>query len=192
MLPTDGSEQGYLDGTSCTSPDHWQRGEQPVHGLCERHVASQAAGSPRALTSTPHCSDGWTLYEDLMGTEGSPSCIQYFPSGLPWNAALTACSSLPNSIDPHLLTVAYSGKPTPTGLDLLSVCARLSGGAPAWLGAYHSWSLNNLGQGWSWIDGTSSTNLNCGNGRDACDDWSCSQSGNCEPKCVHHLVCFLS
>ena len=118
--------------------------------MCEREI------------STALCPPGWTYYKDA-GSEGKDSCLYVSASTLSnWNTASTSCS--PGS---HLLTVVSSGT---TGGILPFATALFSSGV--FVGCSQSSTATQRAMGWSWVDGTSANNLNCGAGGNGCGIWN--------------------
>lgn len=114
------------------------------------------------------CWNGWSYYTDTSGTEGRDSCYRGIAATPPtWTVAQSICP-----IRSHLLTSASTSEST--GL----IAHHLT--------SIYSWHLVGCSQsptatlkttGWSWVDGTPSTNLNCGSS--GCGVWQ-----NIEPKYV--------
>jgi hypothetical protein len=76
-------------------------------------------------------------------------------------------------------TQTFEPRMDPSALDLLSTAYQLAATANqwVWLGASRNLSSPSMFQGWAWVDGTNSSNLNCGG--PGCGPWT----GN-EPKYV--------
>ena len=76
-------------------------------------------------------------------------------------------------------TQTFDPRMDPSALDLLSTAYQLAATANqwVWLGASRNLSSPSMFQGWAWVDGTNSSNLNCGG--PGCGPWT----GN-EPKYV--------
>ena len=119
------------------------------------------------------CPSGWTLYLDVSGVEGGDACLSPYTNGgstvgVTWTVANASCAALGS--DTHLLTFAYAGVVNPaTGTDVLSVALRAVGTPSIWVGAVRDTLSVTPTSGWSWTDGTSAANLNCGVG---CDAWA--------------------
>ena len=113
------------------------------------------------------CPSGWTLYTD-SGTEGRDSCL--FVSGTAqssWAAAATACPA-----KSHLLTIAGSSKTS----GLAATAFAMSTTTNKWAGCSQSSTAASRGSGWSWMDGTPSTNLNCNSaGAAGCNLWTAGE-----------------
>ena len=123
--------------------------------ICETEVSSK-------------CPFGWAFYLD-DGSEGYDSCLQLSTYVVTtWAQAAAGCPS-----GSHLLTV--KGASSTSGL--LPFAASLFNGGYFFIGCSQSASATSRGQGWSWVDSTDASNLNCGIGANGCALW---KSG--EPK----------
>jgi hypothetical protein len=123
------------------------------------------------------CGCGWSHYSDFRHTEGHDSCVMFFPaisgSTNPWQDSKTACENHGG----HLLTFASGKMGLPAfAADLIPVDAH-----GAFVGCTQMAAASNIARDWSWIDGTDTTNLNCGpeGGFSGCGVWSLG-----EPKYV--------
>ena len=147
------------------SPDSGD-GYADYHSVCETEV------------SLSLCPPGWVYYKDHSGSEGHDSCIQVsrtLVSRDDVESGLASCA--PGS---HLLTVRG---PSPLS-GLLLFAAGLSGPEALHVGCSQQSTAGAPLRGWTWTDGTSATNLNCGDGQEPmCGVWQWD-----EPKCVHLLV----
>jgi hypothetical protein len=105
----------------------------------------------------------WLLTDD--GSEGQDSCV--------WLSS-DMMSFASSSVDPcpagsHLLTIKGS---TPiTGL--LEFTSVMAGSVEFWVGGFQSHTAAYRNRDWTWVDGTSASNLNCGSPNAlACALWS--------------------
>ena len=147
-----------------------------VRGLGPSAAATSSATpsvTPSVSRSSPcptGSSDAWTWYID-DGTEGFDSC---FLLSSATSGSLTGAAALcpPGS---HLIT--FGGSEKSSGL-FYSVISTYQGvmsgsGVTPWVGCKQSIAAARVGEGWSWIDGTDSTNLNCDvNGWSGCNLWN--------------------
>lgn len=113
---------------------------------------------------SPRCPYGWAYYAD-DGSEGTDSCVHvstYVVSN--WTMASQSCPA-----GSHLLTVKAS---RPSAL-LTFVNSLYGSQASAFIGCSQSSLSTQSAAGWSWIDGTSASNLNCGagSGCSGCGAW---------------------
>lgn len=125
--------------------------------------------------SAAQCPSGWTYYRDSSGIEGHDSCVVgYYWASVVWSVANTSCP-----VGTHMITFAapsYNNNP------LLSLTTSLTGWV-YWVGCSQAWASIARNRGWSWVDGTPTTNnLDCG-GLEAtgCGLW---RPWSYEPKCV--------
>lgn len=109
------------------------------------------------------CPLGWAFYKDTGGYEGTDSCVYVGNSTI--SSWLTAVSSCPPGS--HLLTVKH----TSPNVGLWPFALSLHADVNKFIGCSQSSSATGRGSGWSWIDGTAATNLNCGSGADGCNLW---------------------
>jgi hypothetical protein len=126
-----------------------------IGGICEMEVSSR-------------CALGWTLYRD-RGTEGSDSCLYVSPYWVSsWAEANASCPS-----GSHLLTISSSSNST--GLSVFA--GSLFRTSFAYIGCYQSEVATQRAAGWSWVDDTAASNLNCGtgNGGGGCGVWAANQ-----------------
>lgn len=112
------------------------------------------------------CSAGWAHYLD-DGSEGTDSCLQlssYFVAN--WAQASTACPS-----GSHLLTVGSTGP----SFTLLTYATSLYdvGTLSMYIGCSQPNTAGSTTSGWSWVDSTSASNLNCGSA--GCGIWNSGQ-----------------
>lgn len=155
MLCSDsgGSENHVND--YCVSPDGHllddQTGDNLYNYICEVEVSS-------------YCLPGWAYYLD-DGSEGRSSCVQlssYTVSS--YDEAVDACPR-----NAHLLTVSSTLPHSP----LLTFVGSLYVGGVAYVGCVHDAQSADMNTGWSWVDETPSTALNCGG--TGCGLWSQSE-----------------
>lgn len=123
--------------------------------ICEMEVSSK-------------CSLGWVYYQDVTGQEGGDSCLQISTYTVTsWALASTSCPS-----GSHLLTIAA----TVNTSALLAFSTSLYKYGIFYIGCSQSSTATTRGSGWSWVDSTSSNNLNCNsNGGVGCDLWGSLQ-----------------
>ena len=117
-------------------------------------------------------------YVDRFNVEGAHSCLAFTSKSLSTSfaAANTLCQSSTFSSAAHLVTSLQTSLVSVGGADLLSVSAALvyqsptgvcapgysgQGGLEFALGASTS-SPSTTPSAWQWVDGTNSSNLNCG------------------------------
>jgi hypothetical protein len=101
------------------------------------------------------CWNGWTQYTD-GGVEGSDSCFSVSAStAASWSAAASSCR--PNS---HLITSRSTSSSSGVLSSAKSSVSSLAGNN-AYYGCSQASNATTVLSGWSWIDGTSSTNINC-------------------------------
>jgi hypothetical protein len=119
--------------------------------VCEREV------------STAVCPPGFMFYQDT-GTEGQNSCLFVTNAAASWSDAAALCPT-----GTHLLT--WKSTSQTSGLNAF---AASSISEVAYVGCSQSGTATQRAAGWSWVDGTAATNLNCGtgNGGDGCESWS--------------------
>ena len=107
--------------------------------------------------SSPDCpSPAWSFYSD-DGTEGHDSCLLFVPTAVPHPVANSTCP-----INSHLATMASE-----SNLYGLLSFANLVPSATAnqyFIGCHQAKRASLPARGWSWFDGTDSSNLNCGDG----------------------------
>lgn len=117
------------------------------------------------IESSAQCPRGWAYYRDATGTEGADSCVLVSPYPVAsWSQADTACTSMGSGA--HLLTVSGSSRST----GLWAFASSVTAGGGVYIGCSQSSEASTPGSGWSWVDSTSPSNLNCGS--TGCDLWS--------------------
>ena len=130
---------------------------------CSGYCGPGAPSQPGS-TECP-CPAGFVRYRDVNGTEGQDSCLSSYsspnPDGVSWDAAAASCES--DNTAGHLLTVAYTGHPTPSGTDILSLALRVARIETVWVGATVAPLAPEVAETtWQWVDSTNTSNLNCG------------------------------
>lgn len=151
-----GSEQhleNYCVGSS--PPDGRLNDGSTVTGtpMCERDV------------SEAQCPPGWLYYTDYDGSEGQDSCVRLFAGVTGWATASTSCP-----LGSHLLT-SSTGSAQAGIIRYTSSIRRTN----LYVGCSQASDATDIISGWSWVDGTASSNLNCG--ASGCGIW-----GEGEPK----------
>ncbi len=102
------------------------------------------------------CPDGtWDRYADVSRSEGADSCFKKF-SGTNWDAAFASCAALVPGA--HLATIKSSAKAG----GLLAQLNSWYGNSVYWMGCEQPLNAASAVAGWSWVDGTSASNMNCG------------------------------
>ena len=123
------------------------------------------------------------MYVDADGREGTSSCL--FQSS--WVAADFATAEAACIVEgAHLATFASNN----TGLYAAAMSSWLKDAAGVFVGCKQSPSAKSQIAGWTWVDGTPATMLNCG--RSGCGLWmpgepsdsGCTGEGHCEDYCV--------
>ncbi len=110
------------------------------------------------------CPSGWTLYVD-NGSEGKNSCLMASSGTFAsWSAATSACPS--NS---HLVSIGASVFSSGLPAALTSIATD-----SPWYGCSQASTATQRGAGWTWVDGTSALNINCGSGAggEGCGVWA--------------------
>lgn len=113
------------------------------------------------------CPYGWTYYRD-DGSEGWDSCVLMSSSNATsWAVANSSCPA-----GSHLLTIGSSL--SSTGLTAFASSLYNNAGQYVYIGCSQNSSASSAGSGWSWVDSTNSSYLNCGGGI-GCYLWNSSQ-----------------
>lgn len=111
--------------------------------MCEMEI------SPECAARGPW----WAYYRDTTGVEGHDSCVWVSPYALDsWSEASASCPS-----GSHLATAAAST----SDVGFLPFAASVAAGGTAYMGCSQSFSSYFQARGWSWVDGTDASNLNC-------------------------------
>jgi hypothetical protein len=148
----EGHKEDYCSGNSNGINDQADTGNS-FRFICETEVSSK-------------CPYGWAYYADVDGSETTDSCLyvsMYKVST--WVQAVASCPS-----GSHLLTVRGTST---TGL--LTFAGSLFPSDLFYIGCSQSSTATTRQSGWSWVDGTPATNLNCGSGADGCGVWLSSE-----------------
>jgi hypothetical protein len=110
------------------------------------------------------------VYTDVAGMEGASSCLFFVPTAVNYDTAKATCVS----VGYHLLTTAARVK-TPQTLMFYARDALVGNAALSWwMGGERTGNVATAG--WSWVDGTSAENLNCG-GAGCGGVWAAVQDG---------------
>lgn len=119
----------------------------------------------------------WTHYHDASGVEGIDSCFQLFTTTMSLPNAQSACVSL----GAHLLTSSATA-----GNGIFQAVNNISPGQYYWIGCSQGPRATQKGSGWTWVDGTSASNLDCGNQQVR---WDRSSPGRFVPGlALHHIL----
>ena len=124
------------------------------------------------MEASSKCPTGWAYYRD-DGSEGADSCLQISSFVVStWAQASISCTStaVPSA---HLLTV----KSSTTSSGILAFATSLFSGNAFFIGCSQSSGATQRAAGWSWVDSTSASNLNCGtgNGAEGCGIWDTNE-----------------
>ena len=122
--------------------------------------------------SSPQCPDGsWSYYADDSGVEGRDSCYRIAASApTSWQSAATSCP-----VGSHLLTITSSERRTGIFSAVLSHITALNLAGSS-IGCNQSASATITWSGWSWVDGTPASQLNCNStAAPGCGLWSGGQ-----------------
>ncbi len=151
ILDAESHEQDSARGTSTGLQDS---GSASYVSVCEREVSSL-------------CPSGWAFYSDADASEGMQSCVWLSSATVTsWTSANTSCPS-----GGHLLTVTSSVATS----GLLAFAATLiSNSTSSFIGCSQSASATQRGSGWTWVDGTNASNLDCGTGI-GCGLWTSTE-----------------
>ena len=125
----------------------------------------EAAFTATAFLTSPRCPTvaKWMYYYD-DGTEGKDSCILLDTRLKTWQQAYSSCP-----IGSHLVTISGSNKLTGLASMLAVIAAStVQGTDGVFVGCSQSASALTPTSGWSWVDTTPTTNINCGAG---CNLW---------------------
>jgi hypothetical protein len=116
--------------------------------------------------SLTRCPPGFSFYQDRGNTEGQQSCLFVTAAAASYTAVAALCP--PGT---HLLTIGSSSKSS--GLQAFAGSITTA----AFIGCSQASTATSRGSGWSWVDGTPSTNLNCGSGSGAegCGVWNAGE-----------------
>lgn len=119
-------------------------------------------------TSALQCPSGWTRYYDRDGAEGTDSCLVIVGGASGWGSANSSCPA-----SSHLITIRGS---RPSALYSIVFAMAMQAGGSVGLGCYQASTAIKRAAGWSWVDGTNASNLNCrgdlANGGNGCGIWS--------------------
>lgn len=118
-----------------------------------------------------YCPVGWTYYNDVLGYEGHDSCLKMSTTTLSnWTTGMLTCP--PGS---HALTI--KGSSTSYGLLPFAMALAAQSNNVIFFGCSQSSTATTRAAGWSWLDGTPASNLNCGNGLGGggCGIWGANQ-----------------
>lgn len=115
------------------------------------------------------CPAGWARYVDTDGSQGSDSCLIVIPGASDWGSANASCPT-----GSHLVTIRGS-RPSAMFSVVYSLAVD-SGMQHVGLGCSQVSTARERAAGWSWLDGTDDSNLNCPGplaaGGNGCGLWS--------------------
>jgi hypothetical protein len=130
-----------------------------ISGARASSCTTCAEGSPCGPIPVCPAAGGYvvSVYTDTPGYEGGQSsCLLYDASVVSYATAKAACVALGY----HLLTTSATVKSTSALMNYAHATVVTNPASFWWMGAERTGSSALLG--WSWVDGTSASNLNCG------------------------------
>ena len=113
-----------------------------------------------------------STYYDAGGVEGAHSCLAlYFGGAMSYQAANAFCGTQTYGAASHLVTSMQTSAVDVSGTSAgaMSQAAKLAyqymggscGGGSSYTVGANATTLSTQATGWTWIDGTTATNLNC-------------------------------